>query len=175
MVFRLEPADLSLMASASHGFDLHHDYDAAPDVVHRSFLGFVGDPPWSPGFRGVDWWTPAGQLRHAVMDELYLFMSMRVHIVEHEPSTRSVAYVSRWSLPLATAMVQLVETWTLPDGRTRLRYRIAYTPPRIFAPFVRPVEAIFIWWFRTSLANLARLLDAEGGRAASDEMAESLR
>ena len=62
MIFRLEPVDASFLDRASRGFDLHHDYDAPPDVVHRSFLGFVGDPPWSPGFLGVDWWTPRGEL-----------------------------------------------------------------------------------------------------------------
>jgi hypothetical protein len=90
MIFKLEACDISLLDRSSHGFDLHHDYDASPDVVHRSFLGFVGDPPWSPGFMGVDWWTPAGQLSGAIMDELYLFMTMRVRVVEHEPGVRSV-------------------------------------------------------------------------------------
>jgi len=166
MFFRLAPADLSLMQSASHGFDLSHDYDAPPEVVHRSFLAFVGEPPWSPGFKGVDWWTPKGELDGAVMDELYTFMTMRVHVVEHDPSTRSVAYVSRWSLPLATRMVQLVETSVLPNGRTRLRYRIAYTPPAIFRPLVFPVQWAFTQWFRVSLRNLATLLERGGGRAS---------
>lgn len=160
MIFRLEPVDASFLDRASRGFDLHHDYDAPPDVVHRSFLGFVGDPPWSPGFLGVDWWTPRGELDGAVMDELYAFMSMRVCVIEHEPGARSVAYVDRWSLPLATRMVQLVETFTLPTGRTRLSYRVAYDPPRIFSPVVAPVEWLFDRWFRVSLSGLARTVAA---------------
>lgn len=158
MAFRLEPADASLLERASHGFDLFHDYEAPPDVVHRSFLGFVGDPPWSPGFVGVDWWTPEGELDGAVMDELYAFMSMRVCVIEHEPGRRSVAYVDRWSLPLARRMVQLVETWTLPNGKTRLRYRVAYDPPKVFVPVAPPVEWLFERWFRVSLRGLAKLL-----------------
>ena len=67
---------------------------------------------------GVDWWTPAGQLSGAIMDELYLFMTMRVRVVEHEPGVRPVAYVERWSLPLALRMVQLIETYVLPSGQT---------------------------------------------------------
>jgi hypothetical protein len=160
MIFRLEPVDASFLDRATRGFDLHHDYDAPPDVVHRSFLGFVGDPPWSPGFMGVDWWTPRGELDGAVMDELYAFMSMRVCVIEHEPGARSVAYVDRWSLPLATRMVQLVETFTLPSGKTRLRYRVAYDPPRIFSPLVPPVEWLFDRWFRVSLKGLSRTLAA---------------
>ena len=159
MLFRLEPADASLLERASHGFDMCHDYEASPDVVHRSFLGFVGDPPWSPGFVGVDWWTPEGELAGAVMDELYAFMSMRVCVIEHDPGRRSVAYVDRWSLPLARRMVQLVETFPLPNGKTRLRYRVAYDPPRVFVPFAVPVEWLFERWFRVSLRGLARLLD----------------
>jgi hypothetical protein len=160
MIFRLEPVDVSFLDRASHGFDLSHDYDAQPDVVHRSFVGFVGDPPWSPGFLGVDWWTPRGELDGAVMDELYAFMSMRVCIIEHVPGTRSVAYVDRWSLPLATRMVQVIETLPLPTGGTRLRYRVAYDPPRVFVPVVRPVEWLFDRWFKASLKGLSRTLAA---------------
>lgn len=159
MLFRLEPVDVTFLDRAANGFDLHHDYDVPPDVVHRSFLGFVGDPPWSPGFVGVDWWTPEGQLDGAVMDELYLFMSMRVRVVEHTPGARSVAYVDRWSMPLARRMVQLVETYVLPTGRTRLRYRVAYDPPSIFVPFAPPVEWLFEKWFERSLSGLGRLLN----------------
>jgi hypothetical protein len=165
MIFRLEPADASLIDRARNGFDLHHDYDASPDVVHRSFLGFVGNPPWSPGFRGVDWWTPEGVLDGAVMDELYAFMAMRVRVIEHVPATRSVAYVDRWSLPLARRMVQLVETSVLENGRTRLRYRVAYDPPAVFTPFVPPVEWVFERWFRASLEGLERLLLKGAGAA----------
>ena len=161
MVFRLEPADASLLDTAACGFDIHHDYEASPDVVHRSFLGFVGDPPWSPGFRGVDWWTPEGRLDGAVMDELYAFMSMRVKVIEHVPAKRSVAYVDRWSMPLARRMVQVVETGTIPGGKTRLRYRVAYDPPKVFRPFVPPVEWLFERWFAVSLRGLERLLDGK--------------
>lgn len=164
MVFRMEAADATLLDRARNGFDLHHDYDAPPDVVHRSFLGFVGDPPWSPGFLGVDWWTQEGALDGAVMDELYTFMSMRVKVIEHEPGARSVAYVDRWSLPLARRMVQLVETFSVPGGKTRLRYRVAYDPPRIFRPFVPPVEWVFERWFRVSLQGLERTLAARADR-----------
>lgn len=162
MIFRLEPVDLGFLDRASHRFDLHHDYAAPPDVVHRSFLGFVGDPPWSPGFMGVDWWTPPGALAGAVMDELYAFMTMRVRVVEHVPATRSVAYVERWSLPLAVRMVQLVETFVVEDGRTRLRYRIGFDVPWIFRPFIAPVQWGFERWFERSLRNLARVVERPG-------------
>jgi hypothetical protein len=161
MVFELSPADESLMSTARHGFDLSHDYDAEPERVHRTFLACVGDPPWSPGFLGVDWWTEAGRLEGAVIDELYAFMAMRVHVVEHALGRRSVAYVSRWSLPLATRMVQVIETTRLPNGKTRLRYRVAYEPPKIFLPFVTPVQWAFRKWFEASLQGLERTLAAQ--------------
>ena len=165
MLFAMERADLSLLTSARHGLDVSHDYDAEPERVQRTFLGFVGEPPWSPGFLGVDWWTPEGRLDAAVMDELYAFMAMRVEVLEHEVGVRTVAYVSRWSLPFARRMVQLVETRALPGGGTRLRYRVAYEPPRIFEPIIPAVEAIFRQWFLMSLAGLERYLVREDRRA----------
>lgn len=160
MPFRLEPADRSLFERASHGFDLSHDYVAPPEVVHRSFLAFVGDPPWSPGFLGVDWWTTPEELSGAVMDELYAFMTMRVVVSEHVPGVRSVAWVERWSLPLATRMVQLIEVSVVDGGKTRLRYRIAFDPPWVFRPFVWPVQRAFRWWFELSLRRLARVVES---------------
>lgn len=160
MPFSLQPGDEAWMPSARRCLDLHHDFADTPERVHRTFLGFVGEPPWSPGFRGVDWWTPAGRLDGAVMDELYLFMAMRVHVIEHALGRRSVAYVSRWSLPLATRMVQVIETTRLPGGLTRLRYRVAFDPPRLFAPLVAPVEWAFARWFQASFRGLARYLQA---------------
>jgi hypothetical protein len=97
------------------------------------------------------------------MDELYAFMSMRVRVIEHVPGARSVAYVERWSMPLATRMVQVVETYVVPSGRTRLRYRVAYDPPRIFAPMVSPVEYLFRRWFEASLRGPERMLVAAHG------------
>lgn len=165
MVFAMEPADVSLIDTAKHGLDVSHDYDAEPARVQRTFLGFVGEPPWSPGFMGVDWWTPEGRLDGAVMDELYAFMSMRVEVVEHEVGKRTVAWVSRWSLPFAKRMVQLVETKPLPGGGTRLRYRVAYEPPRIFEPVIPAVEAVFRKWFELSLQGLERYLVREDRQA----------
>lgn len=164
MVFRLDPADESLMATARHGVDVFHDYDATPERVHRTFLALVGDPPWSPGFLGVDWWTEAERLDGAVIDELYAFMRMRVHVIEHDLGRRSVAYVSRWSMPLATRMVQVIETTRLANGKTRLRYRVAYDPPRIFERFVPPVQWAFRKWFEASLRGLDRTLRAHEER-----------
>jgi len=160
MLFRLEAADESLMATARHRMDVSHDYAAAPERVHRSFLAFVGNPqnPWSPGFLGVDWWTPAERLEHAVMDELYTFMRMRVHVVEHVLGQRSVAYVSRWSLPLAVRMVQVVELTRLSNGASRLHYSVAYDAPRVFERMVPPVEWAFRKWFEASLRGLDRYL-----------------
>lgn len=156
MIFRLEAADASLLTTARYGFDLSHDYDSTPEKVHTSFLGFVGEPPWSPGFLGLDWWSEPRKLDGAVMDELYSFMAMRVHVIEHQPGTRTVAYVSRWSLPLATRMVQVIETFRVESGKTRLRYRVAYDALRIFAPMIGPVAGGFKRWFEASFRGLER-------------------
>ena len=66
-------------------------------------------------------------------------------------------YVDRWSLPLATRMVQLVEVGEVPEGAT-LRYPVAYDAPWIFGAFVPPVAALFRRWFGASLDGLGRSL-----------------
>lgn len=159
MIFRLQPCDASLLEHAKEGFTLTRDYDAAPDVVHRSFLGFSGSEPWAPGFLGVEWLTRSGELEHALMDEFYAFMSMRVRIIEHVPARRSVAIVERWSLPLAHRMVQLVETTPLAEGRTRFVYRVAYDCPPGLRWLHPPVAAVFRYWFELSLRGLQRYLE----------------
>lgn len=163
MWWSMEKPDVSLIESAKHLIDVTHEYDAPPEKVQKSFLGFVGEPPWSPGFMGVDWWTPARELDGAVMDELYSFMAMRVEVMEHTPGSRTVAWVSRWSLPFATKMVQLVETKPRAGGGTTMRYRVAYVPPWLVAWAVPMVAGIFKWWFKKSLSGLEGYLK----RAAS--------
>lgn len=158
MLFDLGDCDASLVGQATHSFDMHWDYDASPDRVHRTFFGFMGEEPWAPGFVGVEWLTPAGELDAATMDEFYSFMSMRVRVIEHIPAARSVAVVEKWSLPLATEMVQIIETGSLPNGKTRLRYRVAYNVPKIFWPFHPPIAAGFRRWFQASFRGLERYL-----------------
>jgi hypothetical protein len=160
MVFELRECDESLLGRSMHEFDLSWDYAAEPELVHRTFLGFMGEEPWSPGFLGVDWQTPRGQLGDAVMDEFYVFMAMRVRVLSHVPGRRSVARVERWSLPLATRMLQVVETTPLEAGGTHLRYRVAYDVLPLVAPLHPPVAFAFREWFTASLRGLQRYLDA---------------
>jgi hypothetical protein len=81
-------------------------------------------------------------------------------VIEHKLGERSVAYVSRWSLPLATRMVQVITVSRLDNGKTRLNYRIAYDPPAVFRAFVPPVQWAFVRWFEVSLQRLERCLAA---------------
>ncbi|MBL8914671.1 MAG: SRPBCC family protein [Archangium sp.] len=158
MWWSMPRCDLSLLETTKHIIDVTQEYDAPPERVQKSFLGFVGEPPWSPGFMGCDWWTPPRELAGAVMDELYVFMSMRVEVLDHTPGSRTVAWVSRWSLPFANKMVQLVETNPREGGGTVMRYRVAYEPPWLVAPLVPLVAGIFKWWFVKSLEGLAAYL-----------------
>lgn len=158
MWYRLRGCDLSLMQTASQSFDMHWDYDASPDWVHRNFFGFLGDEPWAPGFQGVGWVTPEGRFEDAIMDEFYSFMAMRVRVIEHVPACRSVAVVERWSLPLATEMLQVIETFPLTGGRTRLRYRVFYNVPRPFLAFHPAVAVAFRAWFQASFRGLEAYL-----------------
>lgn len=164
MTFSLRPSDASLVGRSTHSFDLHWDYDAPPEVVHATFLGFLGDESWSPGFLGIDWHTPVGVLDRALMDEFYVFMAMRVRVVEHVAGRRTVATVERWSLPLATEMVEVVELETLPNGRTRLRFRVAYNVARVFWPLHPPVGFAFRQWFLASFRGLERYLAKHADR-----------
>lgn len=156
MLFSLRACDATFWEDCPERFEFVHDYDAPPDVVHRTFLALAGDPPWAPGFLGLDWHSPPGEHGGACMDELYSFMTMRVRVIEHEPGSRSVMCVERWSLPLATRMVQIIEP-TPHAGGTRLRYRIGYEVPWFGRPFHPVVAAWFRWWFRVSLDGLARV------------------
>jgi hypothetical protein len=64
-------------------------------------------------------------------------------------------------------MVQLIETDPLPGGGTRLKYRIAYEPPAIFARLVPPIQWAFKHWFEISLERLALLVDGKPSNGRS--------
>ncbi|MGC4083052.1 MAG: hypothetical protein QM736_13315 [Vicinamibacterales bacterium] len=66
-----------------------------------------------------------GEFADAVLDEVFVFMTIRMRTVEYEPG-RLVLSVERCSLPLARQMVQVIEFTDTPDG-CRFRSRIAVT------------------------------------------------
>jgi hypothetical protein len=158
MPFTLGDCDASLVGNATHELAFHWDFKQPPDVVHRTFLGFMGDEHWAPGFIHLGWHTPEGELRDAVMDEFYWFMAMQIRVIDHTPGRRSVLRVERWSLPLATKMIQILETEPASNGGTHLTMRVAYNVPLIFRPLHPPVAAVFSRWFKSSFRGLDRYL-----------------
>ena len=148
MPFSLGDADASLFGKSTHEVSFAWDYEQPPEVVHSTFLGFMGEEHWAPGFTHLGWHTPEGVLADAVMDEFYFFMAMRVRVIDHTPGRRSVLRVEKWSAPLATEMVQMLETEPDARGGTHLidahRLQRAARPP---PPLHPPVAAAFKWWF----------------------------
>jgi hypothetical protein len=167
MPFKLGACDASLAGKSTHELALAWDYAASPEVVHRTFLGFLGDEHWAPGFVHLGWHTPEGVLADAVMDEFYSFMAMRFRVIDHVPGRRSVLRVLRWSLPLATEMVQILETEPLPGGGTHLTLRVACNVPWILRPLHPPVAVIFRRWFIASFRGLERCLEKMSEPAAA--------
>lgn len=170
MLFALDPADDSLLTDADHVYDLERFFPApAGDVLSEMFGGHPRTA--APGVVRYEWHGPHGQLERAVMDETFVFMTIRLRTVVYDPDRRLLISVDRCSLPLARQMLQCVEM-TPVSGGCRLRWRIAVRFRRdtgFASPLVTP---LFQKLFDGTLDRLQAYFVSEAKRRVADAGAE---
>ncbi|MGE0784546.1 MAG: neutral/alkaline non-lysosomal ceramidase N-terminal domain-containing protein [Sandaracinaceae bacterium] len=165
--FRLAPADAELVRRARSCIDLRAEMDAPPDVVFDALVGLERARRWLPMFRRVAWLNGDGAGHGAVFDEVFSFLTLRIRTLEHERGRRWVATVLGTSLPLASEMVEQVDLEPLPRGRTRFRWRIAYTPLAAVAPAEPLVRPLFESFFGAAVEGLRRYVRTEHATAVA--------
>lgn len=159
LVVGLEPAGLELLETADHIFDLEAAVAASPeDAIATLFNGSLGSKV--PGLLGFTWHTPEGELQDAVVDEAFVFMTLRLRTVVWEPGRRLAMSVDRCSLPLGRSMLQVVDATPAPGG-CRVRWRIAVR----FLPLMAPAAPLLLPAFGKLFdSTLAALVAHHAGR-----------
>lgn len=158
LIFPLQPSTLDLLDDADYLYDLEREFSAPAEFVVRTFFddALAADVA---GMRGFTWHTTPGQFDHAVIDENFAYMSLRMRTVAYEPGIRLAQSIDRCSLPLGRQMLQVMDTTPLQGG-CRFRWRIAvrYLPGMsTMAPAVTP---LFRKMFEQTLHAAARRIGA---------------
>jgi FAD/FMN-containing dehydrogenase len=155
LVFGLQPSDSTLLDHADFIYDLERVVASSPE---DALLAFFDDSEGrgAPGLLGFTWHSPMGQLDDAVIDEAFVFMTLRMRTVSYEPGQRLVLSVDRSSLPLGRQLCQVMEV-TPRAGGCHIRWRVAvrYVPGLAFAaPALVPL-------FRTLFTKVLDSIEAK--------------
>lgn len=141
LMFSLQPSTLELLGDADYLYDLEREFNAPGDAVVRTFFDDALAREMA-GLLGFTWHTPPGEFADAVIEEAFVYLSLRMRAIAYEPSVRLAMSIERCSLPLGRQMLEVIDTTPLPAGRCRVRWRIAvrYLPGTAFlAPALTPL------------------------------------
>ena len=157
LLFGLQSSSLDLLDRADYVYDFHRHFKSGGDAVFTAFFDNALIAGVS-GLQGFTWHTAVGRFDNAVVDELFVYMSLRMRTVSYVPCARLAMSIDRCSLPLGRQMLQVMEATPDRDGGCLFRWRIAvrYLPGMAAAaPAVTP---LFRRMFEASLAAVEQQL-----------------
>jgi hypothetical protein len=175
LVFALQPSTTQLLDHADYVYDLQRDINAPGELVVRRFFDDALGRDVA-GLRGFHWHTTPADLSGAIVDEMFVYMSLRMRTVAYVAGERLAMSVDRCSLPLGRQMLQVMDTTPREDGGCRFRWRIAVRYLPGMAPLAPMVTPLFRRMFEQSLDSVERhfaaaappaLPDRDRGAAAS--------
>jgi hypothetical protein len=141
LLFALQPCTLSLLDDADYLYEFRRDINASGEAVVARFFDDALRSDVT-GLRGFAWHTRRGEFGGATVDEMFVYMSLRMRTVDYVPGRRLAMSIDRCSLPLGRQMLQVMDTTPRADGGCHLHWRIAvrYLPGMAaMAPAVTPV------------------------------------
>lgn len=155
MPWDCRPETLEFTVDPPAHFLTEGEIDATPERVFAVLADITSWPRWFDDMRDARWTGPAhsgaGATRHMVLGAV----SVDETFLVWEPGQRFSFRLDTISLPLVRAFVEDWRLLALPDGRTKLSWRVAYEPTWL-ARLIHPVlRAIFIRQFRRTVAGLA--------------------
>lgn len=152
LAFGLTPSGLALLDDADFVYDLTRFVPGSGEAaIGRMFDGSLGRAV--PGLMGFTWHTPAGELADAVVDEAFVFMTLRLRTVAYTPGRHLAMSVDRCSLPLGSQMIEVIDAVPEGDG-CRLRWRIAVRYWPGMAPAAPALTPLFRRLFERTLDAL---------------------
>jgi hypothetical protein len=154
-MFGLKGSSLDLLHAADYVYEFQRQFDAPGDAVFRHFFDdelrrFVS------GMQGFTWHTTPGQFDAAVVDEAFIYMSLRMRTVAYQPGARLAMSVDRCSLPLGRQMLQVMDATPRGTDGCYFRWRIAVRYLPGMAPLAPAVTPLFRRMFQQTLDAVAR-------------------
>src|SRR6478752_6011555 len=108
LTFPLQPSALDLLDRADYVYDLERNINATGDAALKAFFD-DGLAREVADMRGFIWQTPQGEFADAVVDEMFVYMTLRMRTVAYVPGERLAMSIDRCSLPLGRQMLPVME------------------------------------------------------------------
>ncbi|MBL9025078.1 MAG: FAD-binding protein [Myxococcales bacterium] len=153
-LFRLGHADAAFLHCARKTLDLR-SYVPAPPSAAYALVASAVQREWVPGFRRRDWITEPGVAPDAVVDEVFSFGTVRVHVLDGSPGRRWLARIVAASVPVVSRMLVCLDFSATPDGGADVRWRVAYDPSLGLRPLDAVIEHLIAAWLRRCSEALA--------------------
>lgn len=172
-MFKLQPCPSDFAQAAKFTFDNEAILAGSPEQVFDVVSSIDHERSWFPDFKDAHWVTPEPPGEGATRDYRLTYMRLMEHFTVWRRGEQLTFWVSECSLPLVRRFFEDYTFSAAENGRTKLRWRVAYEPNRILQPLHPLVRPFFARDFRKATANLVAY--CEGLYGGEGSMAERNR
>lgn len=162
LLFTLLPSEASFANEAPHVIDNRARVPAPPELVYDEFSECKHAHAWLIFFDRFDTRTPGEPPDRRINDETFLFLKVRLRMLEAERGKRWVCSIDSSSLPFARQLLEDVTFEPAAGGGTDFHWRIYYTPSWLARPFHRLLRPLVERLFRRNTERLARFFGNQG-------------
>jgi uncharacterized protein YndB with AHSA1/START domain len=156
MWFDMEPMDVASLDASPFRIENEAIANAPPERVFDVFVSGERQTEWFPDFVACRWTTPAPHGVGATRDIEMKTLTVKERFLIWERGRRVTFSMFGITVPLVKAMAEDVHFEALGDGRTRIVWRVHYSP-RLLMRAVHPIaRAIFGKMFAGATRGLAR-------------------
>lgn len=165
MWFAVEAQDLSFTKSSPHVLENEAIIDASPERVFETFATAENQTTWFQDFVACRWTSSAP---HGVGSEREIelkLLTVKERFLVWEPGKRLTFAIFGSTLPMVDAMVEDMLFEPHGEGKTRMTWRVHYTPKLFMRPFHPVLRVVFGKMFTASTRGLVGYIASHKTRA----------
>ncbi|HEY0711866.1 MAG TPA: SRPBCC family protein [Polyangia bacterium] len=153
-MWKLAPCPPDFAETARFHFDNEAVLTGTPAEVFDVVASIEHEANWFPDFKEARWLNAEGGGVGAERDYRLTYMRLHEHFTIWDRGVHLQFWVSGCSLPLIHRFLEDYTFTPLANGKTKLRWRVAYEPPALLRPLHPLLRPLFARDFRRATANL---------------------